>query len=70
MKIVINNCRIENSRGVVLQNVSWEMKDGESWLVIGPNGGGKADFLKALAGEEKIVPCSGAAGRGAAVGAG
>ena len=74
MKIVINNCRIENSRGVVLQNVSWEMKDGESWLVIGPNGGGKADFLKALAGEEKIVPCGtaggGAAGRGAAVGAG
>lgn len=70
MKIVINNCRIENSRGVVLQDVSWEMKDGESWLVIGPNGGGKADFLKALAGEEKIVPCGGAAGRGAAVGAG
>ena len=56
MKIVINNCRIENSRGVVLQDVSWEMKDGDSWLVIGPNGGGKADFLKALAGEEKIVP--------------
>ncbi len=31
------------------------MKEGEAWLVIGPNGGGKADFLKALAGELKLV---------------
>ena len=56
MKIVINNCRIENTRGTLIPNLSWEMNEGESWLVIGPNGGGKAEFLKALAGEEKIVP--------------
>ncbi len=58
MNIKINNCRIENSRGVVLSALTWEMKDGESWLVIGPNGGGKAEFLKALAGELRIVPNS------------
>ena len=63
MRIEINNCRIENSRGVVLQDFSWKMSDGESWLVIGPNGGGKADFLKALAGELRFVPnASGLAG--------
>ena len=48
--IKINNCRIEGSRGTVLDEVSWEMKSGEAWLVTGPNGGGKAEFLKALDG--------------------
>ncbi len=32
------------------------MNAGEAWLVIGPNGGGKADFLKALCGQQKIFP--------------
>ena len=48
--VKINKCRIENSRGTVLNNITWEMKSGEAWLTIGPNGGGKADFLKALDG--------------------
>lgn len=48
--IKINNCRIESSQGTVVEKISWEMKDGEAWLVIGPNGGGKADFLQALDG--------------------
>ena len=48
--IKINNCRIEKSKGTVLERLDWEMKAGEAWLVIGPNGGGKADFLKMLAG--------------------
>ena len=56
--ITINNCRIENSRTILLQNLSWEMKEGEVWLVTGPNGSGKADFLNALAGTGgiKITP--------------
>lgn len=48
--VKINKCRIEDSRGIVLNNVDWEMRPGEAWLTIGPNGGGKADFLKALDG--------------------
>ena len=32
------------------------MNAGEAWLAIGPNGGGKADFLKALCGQLKINP--------------
>ena len=37
------------------------MNAGENWLVIGPNGGGKADFLNALAGTGglKFVPNAG-----------
>ncbi len=54
--ISIQNCRVENSRAATIKNFSWQMNAGEAWLVIGPNGGGKADFLKALCGQLKIVP--------------
>ena len=47
--ITLQNCRIENSRTVLVPELSWKMNEGEVWLVIGPNGGGKADFLNALA---------------------
>ena len=47
--ITLQNCRIENSRSVLVPELSWKMNEGEVWLVIGPNGGGKADFLNALA---------------------
>ncbi|MCF0242647.1 MAG: ATP-binding cassette domain-containing protein [Treponema sp.] len=46
--IKISNCRIENTAGTVVPSISWEMNPGEAWLVIGPNGGGKADFVNAL----------------------
>ncbi|MBQ5498639.1 MAG: ABC transporter, partial [Treponema sp.] len=32
------------------------MKSGEAWLVIGPNGGGKAEFIKGLEGQLEISP--------------
>jgi len=56
--ISIKNCRIENSRSIVLPKIDWEMHNGEKWLVIGPNGGGKADFLNALSGIGglKLIP--------------
>ena len=54
--ITIQNCRIENTRETLIQNINWKMNEGESWLIIGPNGGGKADFLNALSGQLKIVP--------------
>ena len=54
--INIKNCRIEDSKRVLIENFDFEMKENEAWLVIGPNGGGKADFIKALSGEKRIVP--------------
>ncbi len=59
--ITLQNCRIENNRTVLVPELSWKMNEGEVWLVIGPNGGGKADFLNALAdvnasGAVKITP--------------
>ena len=52
--ISINNCRIENSKETLLQNINWTYESGQAWLVIGPNGGGKAEFLNALANEAGI----------------
>ena len=52
--ISINNCRIENSKETLIQNINWTYEIGQAWLVIGPNGGGKAEFLNALANEAGI----------------
>lgn len=54
--ITINNCRIEDSRNTIVPELSWTFTEGQSWLVIGPNGGGKADFVNGLSGLLKIVP--------------
>ena len=54
--ISISNCHIENKKSVLIPSVSWTMKTGEAWLVIGPNGGGKAAFLSALSGINSFVP--------------
>ncbi len=54
--IEINDCRVQDINGTYLESVSWSLKSGETWLVIGPNGGGKSEFLRSLAGEKQIVP--------------
>lgn len=54
--IEIQNCRVQDLHGTGIARLDWRMGAGEAWLVIGPNGGGKADFLRALAGEKQIVP--------------
>ena len=54
--IQIKNCSVQNSKKTLLNNISWEMKTGESWLVIGPNSGGKDIFISALEGKTEFVP--------------
>lgn len=49
--IEISDCRIQSKTKTFLSEINWTFKKGEAWLVIGPNGGGKADFVKALAGQ-------------------
>ncbi|MBQ1661758.1 MAG: ATP-binding cassette domain-containing protein, partial [Treponema sp.] len=54
--VKIQNCSVKDLYKTYLKKIDWEMKSGEAWLVIGPNGGGKADFLKGLSGFYDIVP--------------
>ncbi|MBQ0040395.1 MAG: ATP-binding cassette domain-containing protein [Treponema sp.] len=54
--INIHDCRIQNSTKTLFDSIDWTFSKGESWLVIGPNGGGKADFVRALAGQLEFAP--------------
>ncbi|MBR7080271.1 MAG: ATP-binding cassette domain-containing protein, partial [Treponema sp.] len=54
--ISVLNCRIQDGARVLLSDFSWQMQKGECWLVTGPNGGGKADFIKALNSQLDFVP--------------
>lgn len=54
--ISIRNCSIQDSTKIYQRRIDFVMKSGEAWLVTGHNGGGKADFVKALAGRYKFVP--------------
>ncbi|MGN0739084.1 MAG: ATP-binding cassette domain-containing protein [Treponema sp.] len=56
--MTLKNCRVEDLKSVKLENINWTFNTGEAWLVIGANGSGKANFLKAIAGELKIIPDS------------
>jgi molybdate transport system ATP-binding protein len=56
--------RIENADVVlggkkVLRRISWELKPGEHWAVLGRNGSGKSTFLKLLTGEVRQTPDGG-----------
>jgi molybdate transport system ATP-binding protein len=54
--ITINHCHTADTKHTIITDISWTMSTGEAWLVIGPNGGGKAVFLSALAGRYSIIP--------------
>ncbi len=53
--ISLKNVRVQDLHGTKIENLDWQMLQGQAWLVIGPNGGGKADFLQALAGEKQFI---------------
>lgn len=57
--IELKDCHVADQKGILLENISWSMKKGEAWLVTGPNGGGKADFISALAGRNHFEKKSG-----------
>ncbi len=54
--VTIENCSVQDKYKTLLARVDWQFNDGEAWLVTGPNGGGKAAFIRALAGQAQFVP--------------
>ncbi len=54
--INIINCSIQNGSKQLLKPFTWTMDPGQAWLVTGPNGGGKAAFVNALAQFAEFTP--------------
>jgi len=50
MKSILNvtDLRIYRGSTVILDNLSWEVKPGEHWVILGSNGSGKTSLLSAL----------------------
>lgn len=48
--IQINNVELFRNRQTILHNVSWDVKKGEHWVLLGLNGSGKTTLLKVING--------------------
>jgi iron complex transport system ATP-binding protein len=51
---------VKRGATTLLDNVTWEVEEGERWVVLGPNGAGKTTLLQVAAG--RMHPTSGVAG--------
>ncbi len=52
--IEINDATVYINGSRVLDSISWTMKEGENWAVVGNNGAGKTSFMKLAHGE--LIP--------------
>jgi zinc transport system ATP-binding protein len=52
----VKNLNISLNNEEIIKNLSFEIKEGETLAILGPNGGGKTTLLKALVG---LIPYSG-----------
>lgn len=54
--ISVEKCSVATKSRQLLSDISFKMCEGEAWLVIGSNGSGTGEFIRALAGELDFVP--------------
>ncbi len=46
----VSNLRVERGQTVILDNVTWQVRKSEHWVILGANGSGKTSLLRALTG--------------------
>jgi molybdate transport system ATP-binding protein len=46
--VEIKNATVRYGSAVVFENLSWRMKRGENWAIVGPNGSGKTTLLQLI----------------------
>ena len=49
--VSMKNVTIKYDNTTVLDNVSWTMRSGENWIILGPNGCGKTTLLNLITGD-------------------
>jgi iron complex transport system ATP-binding protein len=57
--IRLRDVTVQHDRLLLLSDVSWTVREGESWAVLGPNGAGKTTLLNIVAG--LVPPTAGSA---------
>ena len=55
--LAVNRLRVERDGTVILHDVSWRVRRGEHWVILGANGSGKTSLLSALTGY--LMPTAG-----------
>src|SRR5471032_37471 len=53
----VRGLRVERGATVILDDISWRVKRGQHWAILGANGSGKTSLLSALTGY--FMPTSG-----------
>ena len=53
--ISVERCSVWARNQEVIQPFSWSLQEGQTWLVTGPSGGGKEQFIQALANQREVA---------------
>ena len=51
--ISVERCSVWAKEQEVIQSFSWNLQEGQVWLITGPSGGGKEYFIQALANQKE-----------------
>ena len=51
MEILLDHLSLHRAGRPILQDISWHVRGGERWLVVGGSGAGKTQLLKIVAGD-------------------
>src|SRR6185369_12667609 len=54
--VFISHADVNVAGQPVLRDLSWTVRAGESWAVVGPNGSGKYTLLRLIVGDEQAMP--------------
>ncbi len=51
--IDMQNVTVKYGNKIVLDNITWQLKDGENWAILGQNGAGKSTLLQLITGDHQ-----------------